>query len=160
MASMTMAVRLLDAADSLLNSGARSSAYKRRAVSTAYYAVFHALARKCSDYLTRSASRHSEEYERVYRALEHGPLKQAFLQSPLKDNKRLNEIGAGVVRLQAERHRADYLPPVFRVFSEAEAKELTRLARETVARIESLTTGMNDTRVLATALYFNGKRKP
>jgi hypothetical protein len=159
MAASTMASRLVNAADLLLQNGRRSTAFRRRAVSTAYYAVFHALARLCADYLTRSAARSSDEYERVYRALEHGPLKQAFLRAPLKDNQRLSEIGVSVVRLQAERFRADYLPPVLGVFGRAEAEELVGLARETVTQIELLSPRMHDTRILATALHFGLNRR-
>jgi hypothetical protein len=45
MASPTMVSRLLDAAELLLAHGGRSGAFRRRAVSTAYYAVFHSLAK-------------------------------------------------------------------------------------------------------------------
>lgn len=159
MATGTMAEKLLDAADSLLAAGTRSSAYRRRAVSTAYYAVFHALARACADYLTRSAARSLPEYERVYRALEHGPLKQAFIEAPLKDNRRLNEIGQSVVKLQAERFRADYMPPVQGIFDKAQAEELVAIARQTVTRIEELSARDEDARILATALHFSSKRK-
>jgi len=154
-----MATRMIEAAELLLRDGSASSAFRRRAVSTAYYAVFHALAKQCADFLTRSAPRRSDEYERVYRALEHGPLKQAFLQSPLKDNRLLSEIGQSVVRLQAERFRADYMPPIAGVFSSAQAEELVGLGRETVKEIEALRAGPDNARLLATALMFTGKRR-
>jgi len=158
MSSATMATRMIEAAELLLRDGSASSAFRRRAVSTAYYAVFHALARQCADF-PRSAPRRSEEYERVYRALEHGPLKQAFLQSPLKDNRLLSKIGQSVVRLQAERFKADYMPPITGLFSSAQAEELVGLGRETVKEIEALRAGPDNARLLATALMFTGKRR-
>src|SRR5215831_1344468 len=108
-----MVERLLDLADQLVREGRRSSALRRRAVSTAYYAVFHALAKSCASILLPSMDRNSEIYERVYRALDHGPLKTAFMAKagPLADRDSLQKIGNLVVRLQSERHRADYLPP-------------------------------------------------
>ena len=43
----------------------------RRAVSAAYYALFHCLARTAADLLTGSST-DSPEWHQVYRALEHG----------------------------------------------------------------------------------------
>jgi hypothetical protein len=159
MSSDTMASRLLDAADTLLREGRRSTAFRRRAVSTAYYAVFHALAKLCADYVTRSARRGTEEYSRVYRSLEHGPLKSAFGQSPLKDSRKLSDIGAVVVRLQAERHRADYLPPIVGVFSRDAAQELVDQAREAVAELEQLKPQNKDCRTLAICLLFKERKQ-
>lgn len=159
MPSETMASRLIDAAQTLLNEGSRSSAYRRRAVSTAYYAVFHALAKLCADYVTRSASRSTTEYLRVYRSLDHGPLKAAFGQSPLKDNRALSRLGAIVVRLQAERHRADYLPPVVGVFSRDAALELVDLAREAVAELENIKPQNEECRTLVTCLLFKERAR-
>ena len=158
MPSATMASRLLDAAETLLRDGRRSNAFRRRAVSTAYYAVFHALAKLCADYVTRLAQRRTDEYARVYRSLEHGVLKNAFGQLPLKNNQRLSDIGAIVVRLQAERHRADYLPPIAGVLSHDTAQELVEQAREAVAELESLKPQNKDCRTLATSLLFKERQ--
>ncbi len=85
----TMVERLLSLAEDLQSQDVRSAVFRRRAVSTAYYAVFHALARLCADELIGKNGRSSRDYERVYRALDHGPLKSAFERSPLKDDRRL-----------------------------------------------------------------------
>ena len=42
----------------------------RRAVSTAYYAVFHSLARTTADLLL--GRKHDDAWHHMYRALEHG----------------------------------------------------------------------------------------
>jgi len=147
-----MVLLLLDSADSLLESRPRSSAFKRRAVSTAYYAVFHALAKSCADCLLPSSDGTTDEYSRVYRALEHGTLKSAFGREPLKDRLTLRKIGDLVVPLQSERHRADYLPPLRNVFSQREAKKLVDQARQAVVEIEALSP--EDRRTLATYLLF------
>src|SRR5271156_3336117 len=97
MASKSMVSLLLEAADTLLEERPRSSAFKRRAISTAYYAVFHALAKLCAESMLPSAVRSTNEYTRVYRALEHGPLKAAFGKEPLRGHETLRRIGDLVV---------------------------------------------------------------
>ncbi|WP_394691172.1 hypothetical protein [Hoeflea sp.] len=149
MSSATMASKLLDAADLLLQTGVRS---------TAYYAVFHAIDKLCADYVTRSARRSSPEYLRVYRALDHAPLKNAFSQVPLKDNTRLSRIGATVVTLQTERHRADYMPPVSGLFSRERAEQLVGMAREVVSEIEAIIPNQKECRILATSLLFRERK--
>lgn len=158
MAFQTMASRLLDAADILLQHGLRSSTFRRRAVSTAYYAVFHAIDKLCADYVTRSAERKSDEYLRAYRALDHAPLKNAFNQAPLKDIPKLAKIGSTVVMLQTERHKADYMPPVAGLFSQDRAAELVRVAREAVFEIEAIKPSQDDCRTLATSLLFRERK--
>ena len=152
----TMVARLLDLADQLARDGAASSALRRRAVSTAYYAVFHALAKSCAGILLPSVDRNSQVYERVYRALDHGPLRAAFTTkgTPLKDRANLQRIGELVVQLQSERHRADYLPPNAGMFRE-EARNLVDQARRAVTEIERLSTG--DRIALATWLLFKSR---
>jgi uncharacterized protein (UPF0332 family) len=156
MPSVTMVSRLLDAADKLIEEGPASSAFKRRAVSTAYYAVFHALAKSCADSLLPDTNRSTDEYSRVYRALEHGSLKSAFARGPLKDRETLRKIGDLVIRLQSERFKADYFPPIKNVFSLREAKQLLDQARQAVAAIESLNT--KDRSTLATCLLFRARQ--
>jgi uncharacterized protein (UPF0332 family) len=137
--SITMVNRLLDLADQMVREGSASSAIRRRAVSTAYYAVFHALAKSCASILLPSIGRNSEIYERVYRALDHGPLKKAFMTKggPLKHRKSLRDIGELVIDLQSERHRADYLPPNTSIFSSDEAKTIVDQARRAVRNRKS-----------------------
>src|SRR3954454_3078466 len=111
--SATMVERLFDLARGMIEDSPLSSAVKRRAVSTVYYAAFHALLRTCADALLPDEELGSAEYERVYRAIDHGSLKSAFdaQKGPLKDNPRLREIGELLVQLQSARIAADYLPP-------------------------------------------------
>lgn len=156
MPSVTLVSRLLDAADKLVKEGRSSSAYKRRAVSTAYYAVFHALAKLCAETLLPSPDRKSEEYSRVYRALEHGSLKTAFAKKPLSDREPLRKIGELVVGLQSERQDADYAPPLKKRYSQREAKNLVDRARQAVKEINSL--GAEDCRTLATCLLFRTRQ--
>jgi uncharacterized protein (UPF0332 family) len=156
MPSVTLISRLLDAADKLIEAGPSSSAFKRRAVSTAYYAVFHALARACAENLLPDAARTSGEYSRIYRALDHGPLRTAFAKSPLKDRESLKKIGDLVVRLQSERHLADYSPPSEKKFSRRQAQRLVDQARQAIEEINSL--DEPDGRTLATCLLFRTRQ--
>ena len=157
MAPITMVARLLDLADQMVREASASPAVRRRAVSTAYYAVFHALAKSCASILLPSIARNSEVYERVYRALDHGPLKNAFTtkDGPLKHRKSLRDIGEMVIGLQGERHRADYLPPSKSIFSSDQAKTIVDQARRAVIEIENL--GDDDRITLATLLLFKGR---
>jgi uncharacterized protein (UPF0332 family) len=158
----TMVSHLLDVADLLIQEGSSSSAIRRRAVSTGYYAVFHALAKACADGLLKpinrpSLDRTSDEYSRVYRAQEHGSLKSAFSvqDSPLKKRKDLRAIGDLLIPSQSERHRADYLPPIRGVVSLRQAKKLVDEARQVVTAIESL--NEQDRLTLATYLLFKNR---
>lgn len=153
-----MAAQLLRASDVLLQNANKSMAFRSRAISTAYYAVFHALDKLCADYVTRSANRNSAEYLRIYRALDHAPLKNAFSQSPLKDSDSLSRIGTAVVTLQTERHRADYLPPTAGLFTNDRAAELVTLARDVVGQIEAIKLGTDECRTLAVSLLFKDRK--
>jgi len=152
----TMVARFLELADQLASEGVRSPALRRRAVSTAYYAVFHALAKSCASILLPSVDRNSNAYQRVYRALDHGPLRAAFATTgPLKDREPLQKIGELVVQLQSERHRADYMPPGKGLFSRNQAWTLVGKARRAVIEIERLSS--EDRIALATWLLFKSR---
>lgn len=153
--SETMVQRMLSLADQLVREGKRSSASKRRAVSSAYYAAFHAIARVCADELI-GGDRSEDIYVRVDRALDHGVLKTAFSAPPLKGLPEFKVIGDGIVRLRSERWKADYLPPQKTVlFTAAQAEELIALARHTVTAVETLSSSQR--RTLATSLLFKSR---
>lgn len=155
----TMVERLLEIADDLIASYPRSSVARRRAVSTAYYAAFHALALACADEMLPDSDRDSPEYERVYRSLEHGALKSAFQakESPLRGRLPLRRIGELIVPLRSERFRADYLPPIAGIFSRAQTEDLVNQARSVVRELADLQA--QDRRLLATHLLFKDPRQ-
>lgn len=70
---------LIETARVLLSSakGTPTEASLRRAVSSAYYALFHCLSRECADLLIggSGSDRSEAAWRQVYRALEHGPAK-------------------------------------------------------------------------------------
>lgn len=97
-----------------INPGKPRQADLTRAVSTAYYALFHTLAKDAADRLVGTGIRRSKPaWKQVYRALEHGFAKEAC--------NRAARLGfpIGIVhfadtfaRLQDERHKADYDPDI------------------------------------------------
>lgn len=84
----------------------------KRAVSTAYYALFHALAEQCADLLVgRGRARNTAAWNQVYRALEHGFAKNACRQTAgLGFAREIVDFADMFAKLQDERHRADYDP--------------------------------------------------
>ena len=91
----------------------------RRAVSTAYYALFHCLARSCADTLIgkSGAVRETDGWTRTYRALDHNAARRrcqdAIGIGSFSENTRL--FAKAFVQIQEQRHRADYAPgAVFR----------------------------------------------
>ena len=102
---------LIETARRLAQPGAAqpTQADLRRAVSTAYYALFHCLAAAAADLLTGSSSR-GPEWHQVYRALEHGKAKRACRQQgalrafPME----IRSFAKAFVELQDARHEADY----------------------------------------------------
>ena len=80
----------------------------RRAVSTAYYAVFHSLAQTAADMLI--GRKHPSAWHQVYRALEHGNAKNACLNKQAMQGfpREIQEFAKKFVALQNARHQADY----------------------------------------------------
>jgi hypothetical protein len=86
----------------------------RRAVSSAYYAVFHALARSCADELIGVTRANSVPWTRTYRALQHGEAKNAFKdRAVLELEPGIAIFASAFITLQEQRHIADYDPRPF-----------------------------------------------
>jgi uncharacterized protein (UPF0332 family) len=151
---MSMVQSLLRLADDTARNGARNATFKRRAVSTAYYALFHAIAEMCARELLGGASANSYEFERVYRALEHGSLKNVFNTPPLNANLQLKQIGVLVAQLQSERHRSDYLP-MRRLYTAKTCAQHLASAKLAIALLEGL--GRDERKALAVSLLFKNR---
>jgi uncharacterized protein (UPF0332 family) len=155
---MTMVERLLWLAEELSRQSRelKSAVVERRAVSTAYYAVFHAITGLCAAELlgAGAALKKTAEFERVYRSLDHKSLKSAFSVSPLNSNPALKAIGERVVELQSERIRADYLPSG-RLYKKSECNRLVHSAQSIVAALKNLSS--QDRRTLAVYLIFKNR---
>jgi hypothetical protein len=111
-----MIADLLHAAEALARFDERrpKQASLRRAMSSAYYAVFHALAKTCADELIGVTRANTDVWVRVYRALDHREAKKA-LSSPtvLNLHAGVATFGLSFVALQDQRLAADYDPRPF-----------------------------------------------
>ena len=122
---------LLDQADRLIAPpamGAPRQADLRRAISSAYYAIFHAILTEAADDLIGRTKRDTELYSLVYRSINHNSLRRLcedVVKPKLPDKYSPYEpkggfgpdiiaLAAAMVDLQEKRHRADY-DPLFRV---------------------------------------------
>lgn len=151
--------RMLDLAEHLIRQYPKSGAARRRAVSTAYYAAFHALMKLCTSTLVPDEPMDSSTFERVYRALDHGPIKQAFQpkDSPLSTHQALRAIGELIVPLQSARMKADYAPPRSGLFKLGDVEEHITQARNIVEKLNAL--NEPERRILAIHLIFKDRNR-
>jgi hypothetical protein len=153
----TMVERMLELADQLITDRPRSAAFRRRAVSTAYYAVFHQISKICSEEIASEHEPSSTQYVRVYRSLDHAAIKAVLNEQSLKKSDRIRRIGESFALLQSERNRADYWPPVSSEFPVRRVRELIATAREAVAELNSL--GPTDRQTLVVHLLVKDKAR-
>ena len=94
--------------------GRPRQAWLRRAVSAAYYALFHTMARCGADTLAGStpANRSQPAWRQAYRALEHGHARNQCSNKTVMEKfpKEIQSIGRTFVQMQRQRHTADYDP--------------------------------------------------
>ncbi|MEQ1864212.1 MAG: hypothetical protein ABL996_06115 [Micropepsaceae bacterium] len=122
----------------------------RRAVSSAYYAVFHALAAAAADTFVGSSNRNAVSYSLLYRAFEHTQLKRICEAAsrptlPERYQRSLNvtsfsdavqDFAATFVRLQKWRHLADYDPR--ERFDASEVQVAVTLAEDTLKNLDKI----------------------
>lgn len=110
----------------------------RRAVSNAYYAVFHCAAQGFADSLIGTRRRQTEAWRKVYRAIEHGKAKDEFkaLRSSAP-SRAVRAFAVTFVELQELRHAADYDPAPFR-YSRRQINALITQARAAVSDLAAL----------------------
>ena len=109
--------RLFEQADELID-GYKNETDLRRAISTAYYGVFHFILRHVADTIAGTGNRSTNLYGMVYRSVEHKPLRDlcATLGSKVKSYAPMGGFGpviafAGLVQqLYEQRILADYVP--------------------------------------------------
>lgn len=103
----------------------------RRAVSTAYYALFHCLAECCADTLVGGpgAARNRDAWRQVYRAVQHGRARERCIGSSAlaRFPVEIQNFAQIFADMQPLRHRADYDPdaefsrnPVIQSINDAE----------------------------------------
>lgn len=108
----------------------------RRAISTAYYAVFHGLAENAANHLVGSAStsRNSPAWAQLFRTLDHGLAKARCESAQARAfSAPICACADAFVQLQISRHRADYDPLVR--FSRADALDAVALAERALTSL-------------------------
>jgi hypothetical protein len=129
---------LLDIASRLaqLEEGKPRQASLRRAISSAYYALFHAVAKLCADKLV-GYSKPWGLYTPIYRTLDHGKAKDVFKRMLTGHGADIAGIGQTFILLQEQRHMADYDPSPLRL-GRAETFDLIERARQAMSRLGAL----------------------
>jgi uncharacterized protein (UPF0332 family) len=128
---------LLEQADNLINttnSGAPRQADLKRAVSAAYYALFHYVMRAACDFVLGKTAARDDLYARTYRDLQHGELKTRSTEARGVSNQ-IKAFADTIVTLQVDRHNADY-HPLFKI-SKADALAKVGLARAAIASFQA-----------------------
>ncbi|HRE60148.1 MAG TPA: hypothetical protein PL096_03460 [Micropepsaceae bacterium] len=130
--------------------GAPRQAALRRAVSNAYYALFHTIIRRCAQELAGSDSSKAE-YRLVYRSIDHNRVKEICQEvaNPKLGTKftkflgnatfgrELRATASSFARLHAERHVADYDPAPERRFNKERVLDSIKEASAAVAAFNS-----------------------
>lgn len=120
----------------------------RRAISNAYYAMFHSLAKEVADELVGVTRRRAKEYNIVYRSLEHGrakdlcrdltkttlPQKYSGLAPAGGFCADITQFCTAFADLQERRHAADYDPS--ERFLVADAKLTLGTAKSAIQKLE------------------------
>ncbi|MGH6672582.1 MAG: hypothetical protein ACRECV_11515 [Xanthobacteraceae bacterium] len=129
---------LLDIAAHLarLEEGKPRQTSLRRAISSAYYALFHALASLCANELV-GYSKPWGVYAPIYRTLDHGRAKDIFKRLSAGGGSDIAIIGQAFILLQDSRHTADYDPSPFRI-GRAETLDLISQTEQAIARLDAL----------------------
>lgn len=159
MPDTTLSKGLIASAKALCPSAAKRrprQADLRRAVSAAYYAVFHELARSCADALVGATKsrRPNKAWVEVYRGLEHGSAKNACgSASNVAFPQGIRDFADAFKQLQAARHAADY-DPMIRL-SKLEALSFIALAEDSIAALRGA--AANDRVAFATWVLITSK---
>ncbi len=130
---------LLSLADELTNrdAGKPKQASLRRAVATAYYAVFHALAKMCADQLV-GATKPWDVYTPLYRSVDHSGARRVLREARNHSfDPAIAPIALAFVKLHDARIAADYIPEPLG-FSRRQTKDLIQEARGAIRAIDAL----------------------
>jgi hypothetical protein len=84
----------------------------RRAISAAYYAIFHTVLSAAADAVLPADKRATEEYKRIYRSIDHSRLRELCneIQKSNIFGSAIRDFAAIVLDLREKRHSADYDP--------------------------------------------------
>lgn len=146
-------LHLIDVANTLVKLGGKpKQAFLRRAVSTAYYALFHELAGMCADRLIGSTG--SRAWNQVYRALDHGKT-VSRTQNKMGDfSHEAKDFFDDFETLQNIRHQADYNPEAF--FCRSEVVNAIERAQHSIKALRSFSG--KDQRAIAVFILFDRRK--
>jgi uncharacterized protein (UPF0332 family) len=128
----------------------------RRAISTAYYALFHAMAKDVADmFVGVGTDRPDKAWSQTFRSLQHGDARIACEAiSKLNFAASIEVCAAAFVNLQRQRHDADYDPDVR--YNRVDALYAIHIASEAIANLES--SSKKDRRAFAVLLLLKRRR--
>jgi hypothetical protein len=106
----------------------------RKAVSTAYYGLFHALLTMFANNVAGRGNARAPEYASIYRFPDHALLLRRLLDSADRD---IQAVASVLQSLQGERLKADYDPQPFKMGRQA-AQELIIEAKEAAMIVKRL----------------------
>ncbi len=124
----------------------------RRAVSAAYYALFHAIAKAGADLLVGSvgAARSERAWKQVYRSLQHGDAKARCESLPKAFSQDLVDVADAFISLQKLRHSADY--DISSAFTRGDTLNHVLMAENAIAKLSRAST--SDRRAFVVWLLF------
>ena len=128
----------------------------RRAVSTAYYALFHAMAKDAADMLVGvGQNRPDKAWTHTYRSLQHGEAKSACeAVRNLNFPNTIKSCADAFVALQQKRHEADY-DPDYRVLR-AHALDAIQQAEDAIRKLRE--SSKRDRRAFAVQVLMKKRR--
>lgn len=134
---IAIARRLADAPEHGERRGRPQQMQLSKAISAAYYAMFHALARSNADTLIGASPpfRTLPAWVQAYRALDHGPAKNRMQSGLNAFPAAVQTFGRVFVDLQNQRHSADYDPNA--EFTRAYALRLINRAEAAITAFEA-----------------------
>ena len=133
----------------------------RRALSAAYYALFHTLAGNCADMLvgSRSSTRTRQAWRQTYRALDHGHVRRQCTERRPKRvlarfPQEVQDFADQFVTMQRIRHLADYDP--FEHFSRSVVSQYVEETKAAITEFNHV--GQDDRRAFAIFVLFDLRR--
>jgi hypothetical protein len=146
--------RLLEQAKMLIETH-KDETDLRRAVSAAYYALFHYTLKAAADFVIGSANCSTPRYNLAYRSIDHGVLKDIYrqLSAPTLNDKVKPYAPAGgfailadfarlTLNLQGERNLADY--DLMQRFNVTRAEQAISTASDAIKIFESASVGEHE----------------
>ena len=147
--------QLLAGQGALVTRGRPRQMMLKKAISAAYYAMFHALCYSNANVLIGSTARAARlpAWTRTYRALDHGAARDRLLQRNSSVSPAVQSFGTAFSVLQSNRNKADYDPNSR--FHRGHAVSLIDRSEDAIQAF--LSSGESERRELAAAILMRGR---